>query len=252
VFPTTQRIRWTLAVAATVAAAYGHGLAQDKAGGIWSGVYSDAQADRGKTPYTTVCRRCHNDDLGGSERGPALRGEQFIANWDGQGLNRLFAKIKDTMPPDSPSSLPDEDYLDLVTVILKTNGFPAGNATLTPEKLEDVLIMKKADGGTADVPNFRLVQVVGCLAEGPDNTWVLTRTSAPAVASDQVSSAAALKEAAVLPLGSQTFRLLSENPFHPEAHRGHKMQAKGLIYRAPNKDRINLVSLEMVSPSCGS
>ena len=68
---------------------------------------------------------------------------------------------------------------------------------------------------------------------------------------DQAPTVAMLKEAGAQPLGSQTFRLLSVNPFHPETHRGHKMQAKGLIYRAPSKDRINLVSLEMVGSSCG-
>lgn len=243
---------WFLSLAAMVAGFQGRSLAQNKAAGIWDGVYSAAQADRARTPFTAVCRRCHNDDLGGSDRGPSLRGDRFMANWDTQGLNRLFAKIKDTMPPDSPASLPDEDYLDLVTLILKANGFPAGSASLTSEKLEDVLIMKTQGDGARDVPNFRMVQVVGCLGEGPDNTWVLTRTSDPAVASDQAPTAAALKEADALPLGSQTFRLLSVNPFRPEAHRGHKMQAKGLIYRAPNKDRINLVSLEMVGSNCGN
>ena len=243
-------MRWILPVVMIVAAAQGRGLAQDKAGSIWEGVYSAAQADRASKPFTAVCRRCHNDDLGGSERGPSLRGDRFMANWDTQGLNRLFAKIKDTMPPDSPSSLPDEDYLDLVTLILKANGFPAGSASLIPEKLEDVLIMKKPGDAPREVPNFRMVQVVGCLGEGPDHTWVLTRTSDPAVASDQASTPAMLKEAGTQPLGAQTFRLLSVNPFQPEAHRGHRMQAKGLIYRAPNKDRINLVSLEMVGSSC--
>jgi hypothetical protein len=243
---------WLVSLAAIVAAFQGRSVAQNKAGSIWDGAYSAAQADRARTPFTAVCRRCHNDDLGGSDRGPSLRGDRFMANWDTQGLNRLFAKIKDTMPPDSPASLPDEDYLDLVTLILQVNGFPAGSASLTTEKLEDVLIMKNQGDGPGDVPNFRMVQVVGCLGDGPDNTWVLTRTSDPAVASDQASTVATLKEAGAQPLGSQTFRLLSVNPFHPEAHRGHKMQAKGLIYRAPNKDRINLVSLEMVGPSCGN
>jgi S-disulfanyl-L-cysteine oxidoreductase SoxD len=245
-------MRWLLPLIMIVAAAPGPGLAQNKAGSTWDGVYSAAQADRARTPFTAVCRRCHNDDLGGSDRGPSLRGDRFMANWDTQGLNRLFAKIKDTMPPDSPASLPDEDYLDLVTLILQANGFPAGSASLTTGKLEDVLILKNQGDGAGEMPNFRMVQVVGCLGEGPDNTWVLTRTSDPVVASDQASTAAMLKEAGAQPLGSQTFRLLSVNPFQPEAHRGHKMQAKGLIYRAPDKDRINLVSLEMVGPGCGN
>ena len=231
------------------------GSAQDngsKEGIIWEGVYSSAQTDRAKTPFTAVCRRCHNDDLGGSERGPALRGERFMLNWETQGLNRLFARIKDTMPPDSPTSLPDEDYLDLVTLILQANGFPAGAQSLSADTLESVMIMRRAGESPQVVPNFRMVQVVGCLALGPDNAWLLTRTTEPAVANDQPSSEATLRDAAAQPLGSLTFRLLSAKSFNPERHSGHKMKAKGLVYREPGKDRINVVTLEMVGPSCAS
>lgn len=226
-------------------------VAQRQEPKIWEGVYSSAQAERAKTPFTAVCRRCHNDDLGGSDRGPSLRGDRFMANWETQGLNLLFAKIRDTMPPDSPSSLPDSDYTDLVTLILQANGFPAGSEALSASRMDGVLIVNKG-GEPRELPNFRLVQVTGCLAQGPNNTWVLTGTSEPALTDDQPATAAALKEAAALPPGSKTFRLVSASAFNPGPHTGHRMQAKGLIYRAPNKDRINLISLEMVSPSCTS
>src|SRR5437773_8262614 len=94
------------------------GVAQSKDPKIWEGVYSSDQVERAKKPFTAVCRRCHNDDMGGSDRGPSLKGDKFMANWETQGVNMLFAKIRDTMPPDSPSSLPDSDYTDLVSLIL--------------------------------------------------------------------------------------------------------------------------------------
>jgi cytochrome c553 len=216
---------------------------------IWGGVYTAAQVDQAKKPLVAVCRRCHNDDLGGSDRGPSLHGKGFMATWETQELGALFAKVRDTMPPDSPSSLPDEDYINMVALILQKNGFPAGEETLSPGTLDGILIVGK-DGPT-EVPNFRLVEVVGCLTHGPNDAWTLTRTSAPAVANERPTTAETLKEASRKPLGSETFRLMSVNTFDPAAHAGQKMQAKGLLYRAPGKDRINLVSLEPVDPSCG-
>jgi len=229
------------------------GQGDESQGTIWKGVYTSAQADRGKTRFTAVCRRCHNDDLGGSERGPALRGEQFMKNWETQELGRLFAKARDTMPPDSPSSLPDEDYVDLVTYILQANRFPTGHESLSLEKLDSIVITRRAGEGLLEIPNFRLVRIIGCLAQGPDKNWILTNTGDPVLASDQPSTASALQDAAAQPPGSHTFRLVSVNAFNPEAHRGEKMEAKGLIYRAPSKDLINLISLEKVAASgCGS
>ena len=216
---------------------------------IWDGVYTAAQVEQAKKPLVAVCRRCHSDDLGGSDRGPSLHGKGFMATWETQELSALFAKVRDTMPPDSPSSLPDEDYINMVALILQKNGFPAGNETLNAKKLDGILIVGK--DGQADVPNFRLVEVVGCLTHGPNDAWTLTRTTAPAVAVERPSTPETLKEASRKPLGSETFRLVSVNSFDPAAHAGQKMQAKGLLYRAPGKDRINLVSLETVDPTCG-
>jgi hypothetical protein len=217
---------------------------------IWEGVYSPAQVERAKVPLKDVCRRCHSDDLGGSDRGPSLHGSRFMSTWETQDLSALFAKVKDTMPPDSPSSLSDEDYLAMVALILQANGYPAGTETLTLANLDGIKIAGKPGDTPKELANFRLVQVVGCLTPGADNAWMLTSTSEPALASDRPSTAKALSDASRQPLGSATFRLLSVNSFDPTAHAGQKMQAKGLLYRAPGKDRINLIALEPVGPSC--
>ena len=221
-----------------------------QAGKIWSGVYSATQVERGKIPFVGICRRCHGDDLGGTRRGPALRGEKFISNWEAQDLKRLYDKIRDTMPPDNPSSLDDDEYLDVVSYILQANAYPAGTQDLTAEAIEDIQIMRKPGEGPGEARNFSVVEVVGCLTEGPDHVWMLTNTSEPVLTRERPSTAEELEEAVARPLGTHTFRLVSVAPFKPEAHKGQKMEAKGLVYRAPNKDRLNLNSLQMVASSC--
>lgn len=220
--------------------------------GIWKGVFSAPQAERGKGTFTGLCRRCHADDLTGSRRGPALRGESFISHWEAQDLRRMFDKIRDTMPPDNPGSLTDDEYLDVMTYVLQANDFPVGTEELTPEATEDVLVMRKMVPGEPprEAQNFSVVQVVGCLTQGPDNMWVLTNTSEPVLTRDRPSSPEELKAALARPLGHRTFRLVSVARFTPESHQGQKVEAKGLIYRAPNKDRLNLSSLQMVASTC--
>ena len=225
--------------------------ADGKESTIWDGVYTPAQIERAKVPLVAVCRRCHNDDLGGGDRGPALHGDRFMSTWETQELSALFAKVKDTMPPDSPSSLSDEDYVSMVALILQANGFPSGTEPLTVAKLDGIRIAAKPGEAPRQVANFRLVEVVGCLTPGPNDAWTLTRTTEPLLTSERPSSPDTLRQASGQSLGSGSFRLISANPFDPAAHTGQKMQAKGLLYRAPGKDRINLISLEAVGPNCG-
>ena len=54
--------------------------------------------------------------------------------------------------------------------------------------------------------------------------------------------------------GTLTFRLqnlayLGEN-FGPEKYEGHRMQAKGILIRQPNAERLDIRSLAEVSESC--
>ena len=68
------------------------------------------------------------------------------------------------------------------------------------------------------------------------------------------SSPEELRAAAGKPLGDQTFRLQNLEDLtavHPDALKGQKVQAKGVLIRQPNNDRINVASLESVAPSCG-
>ncbi|HVZ20029.1 MAG TPA: cytochrome c [Vicinamibacterales bacterium] len=252
-----MRARWLVTISAVSALVVGWqaaGLARPADGTqprIWDGVYTSAQAEHGKDRFTAVCRRCHSDDLNGSDRGPSLRGDHFMMDWDTQDLASLFAKIRNGMPPDAPASLSDDDYLDVVTYILQANKYPAGDRTLKRTALDAIVITRSADA-PEEVRNFRMVRVVGCLAQ-VDNAWVLTNTGEPALTNEQPPTSAALQDAAGQPLGTHVFRLVSVSTFHPADHAGQKMEARGLIYRAPDKSLINVTSLDAVGGSgCGS
>jgi S-disulfanyl-L-cysteine oxidoreductase SoxD len=216
---------------------------------IWTGVYTAEQAERGKVNFTGSCTRCHLGDLSGGI-GPSLQGERFIKAWENENLYRLFVKIRDTMPPNFGTALTEEGKLDVIAYLLQVNGFPSGSADLKvdTDALEGVQIVKK-EADTA-VPNFTLVQVVGCLTPGPDNIWQLTRTTEPVVTKDQSSTADELEAADSQPLGSQTFRLVSTGTFKSALQDGRKVQAKGLLYREPAESRLNLTSLQTIGPGC--
>ncbi len=216
---------------------------------IWSGVYTTAQAERGKTAFDKECTNCHNRDLNGSARGPALHGDRFMLDWVNGSVNNLYSKIRFSMPANYPETVADDVKLDIVAYLLQVNEFPAGSAELKTDEdeLEGIQIVKK---GATEVPNFALVQVIGCLAQGTNNSWTLTNTTDPLQTREETSTAAALKGAEGKSLGAQTYLLVSAAAFHPESHAGQKVEARGLLYREPGENRLNLTSLQTVAQSC--
>jgi mono/diheme cytochrome c family protein len=95
---------------------------------VWSGVYTDAQADQGASLYKTHCVACHGDSLTGGEQVPALRGVSFGATWESVPLSDLFERMRKTMPPGKSGVLSRQEYLNVLAYMLKMNGMPAGAA----------------------------------------------------------------------------------------------------------------------------
>ncbi|HET8986130.1 MAG TPA: hypothetical protein VFN03_10260, partial [Trueperaceae bacterium] len=52
------------------------------------------------------------------------------AHWKGQTLGSLFRFVSSNMPYDSPGSLAVDQYLDVVSFVLFSNGYPAGESPL--------------------------------------------------------------------------------------------------------------------------
>ena len=216
----------------------------------WDGVFSESQAARGKENFLTGrCGGCHKLDLTG-DRGPALKGDDFLAHWENGSVVTLFDKIRETMPPNAPNETTDDAKVDIVAYLLQQNGYPAGKSELRADADSLGIIDLVRKGQASTIPNFSLVQVVGCLTQGPNNAWMLTRTSEPSLTRDAEPSAAAVRTAQGTALGSQTFQLVSVVPFKPEGHKGQKVEARGLLYRDQNDARLNLTSLQPVNSAC--
>src|SRR5215831_20694413 len=105
----SRRLQVALVIAvATWTAAIAVSSAQQVAPGekkVWDGVYTAAQAARGKPRFEASCSRCHNIALAGSERGPALKGTAFWSKWENESLGSLYTVIRDTRSEEHTSEL---------------------------------------------------------------------------------------------------------------------------------------------------
>lgn len=99
------------------------------------GVYTAEQAARGQALYRQHCTYCHHDDLLGGEDlkvvPPALVGIAFSERWVGKTVADLFDVISATMPWERTRLAPPA-YADIVSYLLKENGYPAGRTELPP------------------------------------------------------------------------------------------------------------------------
>jgi mono/diheme cytochrome c family protein len=86
------------------------------------GVFTTAQADRGKRVFEERCLACHQPDQ--------YVGEGFMKSWTGQTADSLFDLLRTTMPQDNPGSLKPQAYADLLAYIFQLNGLPPGDTEL--------------------------------------------------------------------------------------------------------------------------
>lgn len=213
---------------------------------VWHGVYTAGQAARGEQSYATHCASCHRDDLSGYDS--LLRGPRFMTKYREANLILLFDKTKSTMPRNAAGSLSDQTYLDIVSYVLKMNDFPAGSNELGIDDVANVRLVGK--GGAEPVPNFSLVQVVGCLGRSGEE-WTVThgtdpvRTGSPRPAPEELSVLDSQSP------GTNTYGLMVTAAYAPATHDGKTVEVRGFLMRRPTDTRINVTSIEAVGPACG-
>ena len=110
----------------TMSAAIGGTVWAQTSSSVLDGVYTEAQAARGADQFAQNCAACHGSSLNGNGEAPALVGAEFISDWAGLTLGELFERIRNTMPQDNPGKLSREQYTQILSFILKSNGYPAG------------------------------------------------------------------------------------------------------------------------------
>ena len=206
---------------------------------VWDGVYTEAQATRATGVFGASCAGCHTLTPDGNR---PLSGETFWQSNTQKSVAELLGYVSKNMPNGNGGSLSPESYNDLVALILKSNGFPAGQTELTPASIAGVQIVSK--DGPGELPNNTLVRVVGCLARS-GNEWTLTSATAPV----RTDKTAATPEDATVALGTRTIALkfvLTKL----DAFVGKRMSVSGMLIGAGGADGINVAVVNRVAETC--
>lgn len=118
--------------AATTFAALDVAAAQTK--NASEGVYTAAQATRGRDLYDSSCASCHELSK--------FKGPEFTKAWTDKPLTDLHTAVI-SMPMDAPGSMKPQEYADILAYFLNINGYPAGQAEL--EGSEEAIKAVKID-----------------------------------------------------------------------------------------------------------
>lgn len=89
--------------------------------------YWPAQADRGERVFTQVCAMCHARDQ--------FVGQRFVDDWNDRRVFDFYAVVRSTMPLTNPGGLKEEEYLALVSYLLKMNNARPGQDSLRSDTL---------------------------------------------------------------------------------------------------------------------
>lgn len=86
------------------------------------GVYTAAQADRGKAVFESKCTGCHEPSR--------FAGDAFYEAFDGKPMKEIWDIASGTMPEDNPGSLKQQEYGDILAYFLALNEFKTGDTEL--------------------------------------------------------------------------------------------------------------------------
>jgi mono/diheme cytochrome c family protein len=209
---------------------------------VWDGVYTESQATRGMMDFGQSCAGCHALALEGKA---PLVGEPFWKSFAQKTVADLLEFVSANMPNGSPRSLSESTYRDIVALMLKSNGFPAGNTELRPDNIADVQIVQK-DGRT-ELPANAYVRVVGCL--GPPakigGDWVITRATTP----ERAETVTPGVDNATRPLGNRIIALKFVVTRLDQLY-GSRVAVTGLLIGAGGADGINVTAVNRVAQKC--
>ena len=230
------------AVVATAAgAAPGVGSAQTAPARntLWDGLYTDDQASRGNAVFSATCANCHTLDSQGNR---PLSGKKFWDSYTQKTVGDLFGFIQKNMPNGNAGSLSEKTYADLVALILKSNGVPAGTTDLVPSAVAAIPIIPK--DGPAELPAGALVRVVGCLAKNGSD-FVLTSATPP----QRTDKTGIAPDDATRPLGEKSIAL--KFLFTKlDTDIGKRVSATGLLIGVGGISGLNVATVTKVADSC--
>lgn len=121
---------------------------------IWDGVYTEEQAERGRSTFVGQCAQCHGtlgDGLSGRDpdqpAAPALVNANLFQDWGGAPISTWTLYATETMPLNFPGGLDSQEYVDAFTYLLEVTGVPAGDEELVtdPQTLGTIVIERETE-----------------------------------------------------------------------------------------------------------
>ena len=111
------------------------------------GVYTSAQAIKGKSVFNGACLGCHTT--------ASHMGAAFEVRWFGRPLSELYGYLSNLMPKSAPGTLTEDEYVWVTAYILKLNGMPPGKVALNaePDWLKAVRISAAPTSAPGHAPN---------------------------------------------------------------------------------------------------
>lgn len=114
-----------LALVASSAAMPTHSAAQTAPTSTTAGVYTAAQANKGRNVFQANCLGCHTT--------ASHAGAAFEQKWFNRSLSDLFDYLSSMMPKSAPGSLTEDEYVWVTAYVLRLNGMPPGSVELNPD-----------------------------------------------------------------------------------------------------------------------
>ena len=114
-----------------------------------SAFFSSSQVSQGRWEFSQKCAVCHGAQLQGGGA-PALKGREFVAQWNGKSLKDFYNYVHSNMPLGQGGELNSQEYADIVAYVLAHSGLPAGNEKLTPKSpMDRALDLASVSAGSA-------------------------------------------------------------------------------------------------------
>lgn len=88
--------------------------------------FSDDQADRGRDIFRAACTECHYSS--------EFSDSQFKFKWSRRSAGSLYQLIQTSMPETAPGSLSAAETVDIVSYIMRMNGFEPGAGELSSDR----------------------------------------------------------------------------------------------------------------------
>ena len=122
--------RWAGMAGALFGFAWSAVAAQAPSRSVKDGVYTAAQAARGRALYDEKCVACHANRMWGQD-------------WPEKSVFDVYDVVKNFMPEDNPGSLTAAQTRDVIAYILQNNKLPAGKVDL-PDAEADLKAIRLA------------------------------------------------------------------------------------------------------------